>query len=393
MKNRILFVDDEPNILSSMKRMLRGLRKTTTMDFVEGGRAALDAMEVEPYDMVISDMRMPGMDGAELLSQIRTRWPYTLRIMLTGQADNASLLRTVNVVHSFLLKPCEQDEIKECIISGCALHSFLLEGVSEASEEQEPFCIDPLPQVCHDVQDTLFADDCTVGKLEDCLKRDDWLSSHLIMLCQSLDTTSEHAITSIADVVHEVGYEALHPLLLSLYLFQKLIAQRPEDESFTRVLLHGMRVAWLARRIALVENAGGATIVNALIGGLLHDIGYLILANRDTEQYTKVFNDLQNNGDVFDVCERDFFTFSHNKAGALLLVRLGFPLTIIEIVAYHSQLDVSLSTFFDGLTAVHVADSLSAGSNNSSCCFASSLDKEYLSKVQCLEKVTDWKNI
>ncbi len=136
MKKRILFVDDEPNILSSMKRMLRGLRKVVSMDFVENGQAALDAMAEAPYDLVISDMRMPGMDGADLLARIRDSWPFTIRILLTGQADSDSLLRTVGIVHEFLLKPCEQDEIKRTIERGCALHTFLVkEGLGSVEND------------------------------------------------------------------------------------------------------------------------------------------------------------------------------------------------------------------------------------------------------------------
>ena len=96
-KKSVLFVDDEPHILSGMKRMLRPLRKGLDMSFAESGKQALSVMEDKPFNAVVSDMRMPGMDGAELLGKIKNLYPETIRIMFTGQADSESTLRTVPV--------------------------------------------------------------------------------------------------------------------------------------------------------------------------------------------------------------------------------------------------------------------------------------------------------
>ena len=119
MKKRILFVDDEPNILSSMRRMLRCLRKTAEMDFVESGREALEHLAVQPYHVVVSDMQMPGMNGTELLTKVKELYPETVRVMLTGQVDGDAKESTSGVVDRFLNKPCEQDEIKEVLLRAC----------------------------------------------------------------------------------------------------------------------------------------------------------------------------------------------------------------------------------------------------------------------------------
>lgn len=117
-KKRILFVDDEPNILAGLKRMLRSMRKEFDLHFAENGKEALDIMESTEFDVVVSDMRMPGMDGAQLLTEIQQRYPYAIRIMLTGQANEESILRTVGVVHQFLAKPCEPEHLKRGIAAG-----------------------------------------------------------------------------------------------------------------------------------------------------------------------------------------------------------------------------------------------------------------------------------
>ncbi len=78
---RVLFVDDEPQVLEGLRRMLRAYRREWTMHFCEGAEQALAAMAEEPFDVVVSDMQMPGMDGAELLTRVRDQYPDAVRIV------------------------------------------------------------------------------------------------------------------------------------------------------------------------------------------------------------------------------------------------------------------------------------------------------------------------
>src|SRR5271166_7105540 len=109
---RILFVDDEVKILDGIQRMLRADRFRWDMHFVLGGEAALQACEASSFDVVISDMRMPGMDGATLLGHIRDRFPNTARIILSGYSEVALVARSVHVAHRFLTKPCNAAELQ-----------------------------------------------------------------------------------------------------------------------------------------------------------------------------------------------------------------------------------------------------------------------------------------
>src|ERR1041384_908047 len=102
MKTRILFVDDEPNVLGGLRRMLRPLHKEWINEFAEGGQQALAVLEKEPFDIIVSDMRMPGMTGAQLLEEVGKRFPHMVRIILTGQCDEESGLRALRVAHQML---------------------------------------------------------------------------------------------------------------------------------------------------------------------------------------------------------------------------------------------------------------------------------------------------
>jgi response regulator RpfG family c-di-GMP phosphodiesterase len=137
----ILFVDDEPSILSSLKRLFRP--KGYQIHLAEGGKAALELMEQMSVDLVISDMRMPEMDGVQLLEQVRQRWPDTVRLLLTGYADIASTIAAVNrgEIYRYISKPWDDADIL-LIVREALEHRTLelqnkrLEAVAQVQNEE-----------------------------------------------------------------------------------------------------------------------------------------------------------------------------------------------------------------------------------------------------------------
>ena len=132
MTTRVLFVDDQPEILAGLRRMLRVLRNEWQMEFVESGEEALALMAEAPFDVVVSDMRMPGMDGAQLLTETMTQYPGTVRIILSGQADQASVMRAVTPAHQYLSKPCDAEMLKATVARASSLRATLSKSRSYA---------------------------------------------------------------------------------------------------------------------------------------------------------------------------------------------------------------------------------------------------------------------
>jgi DNA-binding NtrC family response regulator len=114
-RKRILFVDDEPALLAGLEKLLRRDRTRWEMVFVLGGHRALEEIRRCPFDAVVSDMRMPDIDGATLLTIVQQERPATARIMLTGYADDAELGRVRPVLHQLLNKPCRVAALREAI--------------------------------------------------------------------------------------------------------------------------------------------------------------------------------------------------------------------------------------------------------------------------------------
>jgi DNA-binding NtrC family response regulator len=111
---RILFVDDEEHVLEGLRNLFRRQRHVWDMVFVTSGEAALVELEKAPFDVIVSDMRMPGMDGATLLLHVKSRYPSVVRIVLSGHAERAAMVRALSVAHQFLSKPCEADTLTGC---------------------------------------------------------------------------------------------------------------------------------------------------------------------------------------------------------------------------------------------------------------------------------------
>lgn len=125
---RILFVDDEPAVLQGVERSLRSTRSAWQCEFVDHPAAALDLMQHTTFHVVVSDMMMPGMDGAEFLARAGRVSPETVRLMLTGNADLKTAMAAVNQGHifQFLLKPCESDQLIQSVTAALLQHRLQL---------------------------------------------------------------------------------------------------------------------------------------------------------------------------------------------------------------------------------------------------------------------------
>ncbi len=114
--NRILFVDDEPHVLHGLRRLLHGHRDTMRTEFAVGGAEAMAMVASavaanDGFSVVVTDMQMPGIDGAELLTRLQAEHPATIRIALSGHSSRATAVRAISHAHRFLGKPCDPDEL------------------------------------------------------------------------------------------------------------------------------------------------------------------------------------------------------------------------------------------------------------------------------------------
>jgi YesN/AraC family two-component response regulator len=116
MKPRILFVDDDPLVLQSIERALHPLWQEWEIRCVQSGEAALENLAQEPFDVVVSDIQMPGMNGSQLLARVQKHYPNIARIVLSGHCDQETSLQAITLAHEYLAKPCDTHMLKSAIL-------------------------------------------------------------------------------------------------------------------------------------------------------------------------------------------------------------------------------------------------------------------------------------
>ena len=125
LKKRILFVDDEPMVLKGLQRTLRKMRHEWEMAFSANGKEALDILDAHPMDVIVTDLRMPEIDGVQLLTEVKKRHPRVVRIILSGHVKHEMTLKTVQIAHQSLAKPCDVEILKQTLAKLFALRDIL----------------------------------------------------------------------------------------------------------------------------------------------------------------------------------------------------------------------------------------------------------------------------
>lgn len=180
----ILFVDDESNVLDGLRRMLRPMRRDWSMNFVDSGEAALEHISHEGCDVIVSDMRMPGMDGVELLGTVGQECPKAVRIALSGHAEMEMLLESVCAAHQYLAKPCDDETLKATIERACALRDLLsderLTGLVTQLDS-----LPSLPTLYTEVTEELARSDSSLARAGEIIGKDVAMSAKVLQLVNS----------------------------------------------------------------------------------------------------------------------------------------------------------------------------------------------------------------
>ena len=196
---RILFVDDDPNVLAAFQR---NLRKQFTFDTANGGTEALALIkECGPYAVIVADMQMPGMNGVELLARSRLDAPDTVRVMLTGNADQQTAVDAVNegAVFRFLTKPCEPVQLQSTLETSLKQYE-MLRAERDLLENTLGGAVKVLGEVLSMVDPASFR---RGQKLRD--------SAHAFGRYLNLPSTWE---LEIAAMLYHIGYVSLPPTIL-----------------------------------------------------------------------------------------------------------------------------------------------------------------------------------
>ena len=351
---RVLFVDDEPRMLDGLRRMLRSQRNEWDMAFAPGGEAALAIMEATPFDVIVSDMRMPEMDGAALLTQVRNLYPQVVRIVLSGHTELSTALRVVPVAHQFLAKPCDAGTLRVAVERACHLKGLL----SDDSIRRTVGALRDLPSLPRTYEaltEGLADPDTSLQKLAKIVEQDVGVSAKILQLVNSAFFGIAHSVTNIEHAVVYLGINTIRSLVLSLEIFRVFAPEAAVPGFHLESLhMHARLSSYIAARLPVPKHLTEITMA----AGMLHDVGKLVLAWKFPDHFRRLLAQAAEERLPLHKVEEREHGFSHAEIGGYLLGLWGLPYILVEAVALHHGPNRVPHAYFDAVSAVHVANLL-----------------------------------
>lgn len=388
----VLFVDDEPLVLEGLRRMLRSVRHEWRLGFVQGARAALEALDQQPYQVVVSDMRMPDMDGATFLEEVRIRHPSVARIMLTGQTDREGAIRSVGCAHRFLVKPSEPELLKHTIERACQLRE-LMHNDSVAKVAAALGRLPSLPEIYMALMNELRSEDPSPKRVAEIVGKDIAMTAKVLQLVNSAFFGMPRKVASIEQAVTLLGTEIIKALVLSNSAFSSFANRGGAAFELNTLWHHSMVVGSLARGIARSEKAEGFVLDESLQAGILHDIGRLVLATSLPDEYEVAKRTAAEHTLPLHEAETEVFGCSHAKIGAYVLGLWGLPDGIVESVAYHHDEGVDFVHSFCSLVAVHAANAIAHQHSRGAASLDGAVSPSLLQAAGSAERFEHWQGV
>jgi HD-like signal output (HDOD) protein/ActR/RegA family two-component response regulator len=384
-KRRILFVDDEQNVLDGLRNLLRKQRHVWDMSFALGGQAALDQMERGEVDVIVSDMRMPGMDGSELLTRVKAQYPQTARIVLSGHAERDAIARVIRVAHQFLSKPADANTVRTVIERTCEYLTLMRdEGIRRVVGSMVK--LPSLPETYWQLTRMAEDPDAGINDMARVVETDPGMSVKVLQLVNSSYFGLAQRTESIVKAVSYLGIENLKGLLVAAHVFGA-DAPAVAGLSLTQMRDEAVLAANLARQIVKSPKYADAAFSAAIV----RDVGMLILASDPSKRYPEILRRARENKERLHVVEKAELGVTHGAVGAYLLGVWGVPFVLAETVAYHDSPGTVTEGDREVLAAVHIADGLVASAATGADPIAGgTLDASFLEHMGLLNDVPKW---
>jgi CheY-like chemotaxis protein len=344
-KPLILFVDDDPMLLNSTRRRLMSLTQSWELRFAESGQQALSIMDsVEPA-VVVSDMRMPGMNGLELLTEVERRYPFAIRIILSGQTERDQLAEAQVIAHEILQKPCEAEQIK-IVVGHCLAIRERLRQVSIERTILEQAGMPISATSLHNILAFLLDPDTNSEQLVSLMSQDQRVARFVV---GRISETMSKAATVATDGVVQTPLErtiqcmGVFPVKVA-YCFVKIcirILDTLEDPLFVEVIDSGLELGTRVLETAARKGKPNRFAEECYVAAVFQEIGKLVLFQCFGTGYLEGIA-LAKQGEVrLAEWELERYRCTHAEVGAYVLMQWSFSPHIVESVCSHEDLQLS----------------------------------------------------
>jgi HD-like signal output (HDOD) protein/ActR/RegA family two-component response regulator len=380
---QILFVEDNAMLLELYGMLLHGDAAWKT-SLAPDGETAVKLLEQTRFDVVASDMQMPGMNGIELLSEVRQRHPQTARIIISGFTDQAEAADSLNSTHLFIPKPFDVKTLRATLNRIGSLDAFLkddkLRGLAGKMRSLPSF-----PTLYLDVMREIESPTSSIQAIAKIIAKDPGILTKVLQVANSAAFGLPEPVTDPVEAVQLLGMTTVRSLVLSAQVYSSFAPGRLKSFSADVLWSHLMKCADLARTILRHERADFSESEDAYTAGMLHDIGKLMLADSLPEEFGKALALAQAEQITLTEAEQEIFGATHAGLAAYLLGLWGLPASIVEAVAFHHTPEKSDLKQCNALTAVHVANALAHEAEDSV------VNLDYLASIGTTDRLDDWR--
>jgi HD-like signal output (HDOD) protein/ActR/RegA family two-component response regulator len=391
---RLLFVDDEGRILSGIRRVLRARCSTWTVELADDPARAIELLGGEPYDVVVSDIRMPGMSGNEFLEVVKERMPSATRVVLSGHCDDELTTHAVTVAHQFLSKPCSAqtliDTLTRAVESARLLDSEELRRVvGGVSRLPSP------PRVYQRLTAAMADPEVALEALEAILRQDIALCAKLLQLVNSSFFGLGQVISDVRHAASYLGVVTLRRVVLSAEVFSKFDPDRlPSDFDLVEQQIHALQVAEIASAILAPRELKET----AFTAGMLHDLGDLVLATALPAEFERNRAARRARREGAEARRRaDEAERLHARVGAYLIGQWGLPGEVVQAVARHHDPRPCGARPMELRDALAIADKLTHAANARDGVEARSIlremESELLEPLGATARLEEWTDL
>lgn len=327
----ILFVDDEVNILQALKRMLHPHRQEWAMTFCSSGEEALTLLKEYKFDVLVTDIRMPKVDGSRLLFESFLYQPETVRCILSGFADRVQAIKVAGTAHQFLSKPCTNDAIENMVERVQQSRNRLPQSDIRRSVSR----VSAVPcrtSVLRDLNNELQKEKPNLELVADLITCDIGMSAKIIQLVTSSFFGRSAEVYCPREAVTMLGVELISGLLSDMGIFTPFLSD-PEVLDIDQLCLESIDTAGVARAAAESQGLGESVADVAYLSNFLRDVGKIVLAHQFPERYRRVVQLMHHEGLTQCAAEQRIFTTTSAEVGGYLLAIWGFPQAVVDNVA------------------------------------------------------------
>jgi len=393
IKKRILFVDDEPLVLNGLQRTLRKMRNVWDITFANSAAEAMQILDRNPMDVIISDMKMPEMDGSQLLAQVKKRHPHIVRLILSGHVGQETTIQSIQYAHQCLSKPCDVELLKQTLSKLFALRDILSDdSIKKIVSQIES--LPSLPSIYTEIMAEMQSDDPSIRNVATIIGKDVSMTAKILQVVNSVFFGLPQRIGNPQQAVMLLGLDAIKSLVLSVKIFSEFSQREYSWFDLDKVFDHSISVSSFAKAIVKFEKMNADLVNYSLMAGLLHDLGKLVLATNFKDTYQKVLVESRNSDQKLWELEYATFGTSHAEIGAYLMGLWNLENPIIEAIAFHHCPSKSAASQLGLLTIVHVANALDHEEGSPEDQQPElQYDNEYLDRLGVSDRIPEWRRI